>query len=389
MVKLRRHLLFSLAVSGLRGPARALPCVGFATLVAYRLLVTGRGFAMPRRTVSGPEDEQIRNLTARALRERLRALGLPRSGPRKALRLRLAGAEHRVEASFLSKRRRQRVWWAKEQLRWNMTNRDGYVRPPPSLGRGSQNPLCELGECGDAACALYRFRAGCEGVRSDFMNFCAKQIEDHFWQVQTHNDEGLVYCSLGCGCLYFDWELLDQLVTRARLPIDQVWLVDPAFWRNETFSTAELKALRAFGQWFAGVFDVHSFRTARSLKRWCRAFSGQFGLAHVVMECDSVQTHTLTDDADFCRSVLHDEALGLQIFSQRLANRRPGPGRRRGPVPVAPVRCVRRRKEDRLETMQRDQWTSGAWLPDFLVNFPEDEEDPADWIAEDLRRRYR
>ena len=25
------------------------------------------------------------------------------------------------------------------------------------------------------------------------------------------------YCTLGCGCLYFDWELLDRLATSARL----------------------------------------------------------------------------------------------------------------------------------------------------------------------------
>ena len=107
--------------------------------------------------------------------------------------------------------------------------------------------------------ALYRFRGGSEGVRSDFVNFCAKQIEEHFWQVKSRHDEGLVYlvststsnlgwhlaggflkfglanilryCSLGCGCLYFDWELLDQLVTNARpAPRDSATAAEPRVW---------------------------------------------------------------------------------------------------------------------------------------------------------------
>ena len=69
------------------------------------------------------------------MRERLQALELPRSGSRDLLRLRLAGAEHRVEATnagraraelsscgswrqskatALSKRRQQRVRWAQD-----------------------------------------------------------------------------------------------------------------------------------------------------------------------------------------------------------------------------------------------------------------------------------
>ncbi|CAE7567567.1 unnamed protein product [Symbiodinium pilosum] len=315
---------------------------------------------------------RVATTQVRTLRQRLQVLGLPRSGPRARLCLRLAGREHQVKA----------------QLEHGCAPVKDKTQACPMGHAGSRNPLCELGECGDTDCALYRFRGGSEGVRSDFVNFCAKQIEEHFWQVKSRHDEGLVYCSLGCGCLYFDWELLDQLVTNARLRVDQVWLVDTAFWENATFATAETKALRAFCQWYAGEFDIHSFRTGRSLKRWCQAFSGQLGHAHVVMECDSVQTHPLTDDGDFCRSVLHEEALNLQIFSQRLANRRPGPGRRRGPVPVAPVRCVRRRKEDKLEILQRDQWQNGIWLPDYFLHFDNDEEN-ADWITEDLQRRYR
>ncbi|CAE7225863.1 unnamed protein product [Symbiodinium sp. CCMP2592] len=373
-----------------RGSTKSVACVGLATMMAQRLFSTSCGFALPRRPVLNDE-VKFQDLTVRSLRERLQALELPRSGSGDLLRLRLAGAEHRVEATALSKRRQQRVRWAQEQNYWNMSRRGWYVRPPPSLGRGSRNPLCELGECGDTACALYRFRAGCEGVRSDFVNFCAEQIEEHFWKVKSRHDEGLVYCTLGCGCLYFDWELLNRLSTSARFPIHQVWVVDRAFWKNATVASDEFKALNAFSQWFAGTFDLHAFRTVRSLKRWCSAFSGQFGRAHVVMECDSVQTHALTDDSSFCRSVLHEEALSLQIFSQRLARRRPGPGRRRAPVPVAPVRCVRRRKEDSLETLQRDQWTSGAWTPDYLIDFMQEDglQDPADWIAEDLQRRYR
>lgn len=43
--------------------------------------------------------------------------------------------------------------------------------------------------------ALYRFRAGSEGVRGDFVNFCTKHIEDHFLSIRQSCDDGLV--SLG------------------------------------------------------------------------------------------------------------------------------------------------------------------------------------------------
>ncbi|CAE7655051.1 unnamed protein product [Symbiodinium sp. CCMP2456] len=150
-------------VTALLASTRSVAYVGLATLTANRLFATSWGFAVPRRPVLN-EEVKFQGLNVRSLRERLQALDLPRSGSGDVLRLRLAGAEHRVEATALSKRRRQRVRWAQEQHYWNLSRRGWYVRPPPSLGRGSRNPLCELGECGDTACALYRFRAGCEGT---------------------------------------------------------------------------------------------------------------------------------------------------------------------------------------------------------------------------------
>ena len=67
--------------------------------------------------------------------------------------------------------------------------------------------------------------------------------------------------------------------------------MDRAFWKNATVASDEFKALNAFSQWqgtqirgpvgqspacmevralrFAGTFDLHAFRTVRSLKRWC------------------------------------------------------------------------------------------------------------------------
>ena len=132
---------------------------------------------------------------------------------------------------------------------WNLTVTKHDVQPARSLGWGSRNPLCDLGECGDINCqvlrkqfleatggrsmtlsmrmpnrswhicvahsffykiynaslwfptwcigpgALYRFRAGSEGVRGDFVNFCTKHIEDQFLSVRQSRDDGLV--SLG------------------------------------------------------------------------------------------------------------------------------------------------------------------------------------------------
>lgn len=322
--------------------------------------------------------EEYEKLTAQQLRDRLKALGLPTSGRKAQLRRRLAGREHRVEAQPLSNRKRLRVRWALKEGKWNLTVAKHYVHPPQSLGRGSRNPLCDLGECGDINCALYRFRAGSETVRSDFLKFCYKHIEEHFIKCK---DDGLVYCSLGCGCLYFDWELLNLL--NERLSIAQVWLVDPAF--RGTSDSAEARALTAFGRWFSGAFDIYCFASAKKLTKWAAAFHR--GRAHVVMQCDSVQTFPILKDRDFCDAVLEDNAINLQIFSQRLQRRRPGPGRRRGPMPVAAVRSLRRftGEEETFETLQSDYWQNGTWVPDFL-SFAEDLQDS--WISE-LEQRYR
>ncbi|CAL1158896.1 unnamed protein product [Cladocopium goreaui] len=169
---------------------------------------------------------------------------------------------------------------------------------------------------------------------------------------------GKMYCSLGCGCLYFDWELLNLL--NERLSIAQVWLVDPAF--RGTSDSAEARALTAFGRWFSGAFDIYCFASAKKLTKWAAAFHR--GRAHVVMQCDSVQTFPILKDRDFCDAVLEDNAINLQIFSQRLQRRRPGPGRRRGPMPVAAVRSLRRftGEEETFETLQSDYWQNGTLL---------------------------
>ena len=124
-----------------------------------------------------------------------------------------------------------------------------------------------------------------------------------------------------------------------RLSIAQVWLVDPAC---GTSDSAEARALTAFGRWplgallvtchdmsymslitstslnrsknesllnavfewtcfasnpfgqsssqprFSGAFDIHCFASAKKLTKWAAAFDR--GRAHVVMQCDSVQS---------------------------------------------------------------------------------------------------
>eukprot|EP00434_Breviolum_minutum_P008221 symbB.v1.2.007252.t1/scaffold401.1/size211429/23 len=335
--------------------------------------------------------EEYQKLKALQLKDRLKALGLPTTGCKALLQLRLAGREHRVEVDPLSDRKRLRVRWALKEGNWNLTVAKHDVQPARSLGRGSRNPLCDLGECGDINCALYRFRAGSEGVRGDFVNFCTKHIEDHFLSIRQSRDDGLVYCSLGCGSLYFDWELLNLL--QSRLSIAQVWLVDPAY-RGNASDSAALRALTAFGRWFSGDFDIHYFVSAKKLTKWAAAF-GERGRAHVVMQCDSVQTFSILDkDRDFCSAVLAEDAINLQIFSQRLQRRRPGPGRRRGPVPVAAVRSLRRfigtEKEEAFETLECDRWQNGTWVPEFLCGFHAEDLSPVnDWVEEELERRYR
>lgn len=296
------------------------------------------------------------------LRERLRERGLPVSGLKADLLERLSGRSFRITATKLAESKRRAVREAVDGAAWEMSLDDWYVRPPKLLPRGGRNPICQLGECGDELCALYRFKSGCEQVRSEFLEFCVRQI----MQRSLGTADGITYCTLGCGCLYFDWELIDRLVHVEGLSVAQIWLVEKAYRRNAVEHKPALRARKAFSSWFAGLgIEVHAFRSAKVLRQWVQAFPA-VGRAHVVVQCDAVDTAPILDsDGDFCRAVTGDGALNLQAYSQLLSRRRPGPGRRRDPVRSVPVRRVRERQsggDGSFRLLEEDSWRDGRWV---------------------------
>lgn len=312
--------------------------------------------------------DDFAELSVARLKQQLREKGLPVSGRKLDLIERLSGSSNRVSAVPFSDIGRRAVRNAIDSGGWQMSLMDWYVRPPQVLPRGLRNPLCDLGECGDDNCALYRLRPGAEAVRPEILDFCTGQIVKHAEGLQERGAAGLVYCSLGCGCLYFDWELLDRLLRSEGVHVAQVWLVERCYRQGSNESGRAIRAREAFARWFANWgIEIHAFKSANALKRWLRAFPAA-GQADVLVQCDAVDTGPiLDDDDDFRRLVAHAGALNLQAYSQLLARRRPGPGRRRDPVASVPVRRARQRTGDdeaSFVLLQEDTWKDGRWVRD-------------------------
>ena len=329
-------------------------------LCAWVACPAAAGLRGPASAAAAPRGDAA-TATVERLRWRLGELGLPRHGRKAELAERLAGLGHRVSAARLPESGRRAVLTALEGGAWRMSELDGYARPPRVLGR-APNPLRELGECGDAECALCRFREGCETVREDVLEFCAERIAAHARGLGGE----VTYCSLGCGALHFDWRLLERL-QREGVRVPQVWLLERCYRPGLSDSEIVLKARDAFTSWFTGSgTEVHAFKTAKALKQWVAAFP-RAGQADVIMQCDAVDTHPILEaDKDFRRVVARDGALGLQAFSQLTERRRPGPGRRRAPVPSVPVRRVLRRgggEDAALLVLEEATWRRGRWVP--------------------------
>eukprot|EP00929_Paragymnodinium_shiwhaense_P086637 TRINITY_DN47116_c0_g1_i1.p1 TRINITY_DN47116_c0_g1~~TRINITY_DN47116_c0_g1_i1.p1 ORF type:complete len:420 (-),score=66.63 TRINITY_DN47116_c0_g1_i1:284-1543(-) len=359
-------------------PSGCLTVLAYKTWALCCLLAALRG--SPRSSYDSSQalvlpSGALRELKVVQLKQRLRQLGLPVSGRKHELIERLQGRSHLVRSSGgMSFQRRAVVRDTFRAGQWTLDLRDDYVRPPKSLQGSLSNPLCVLGECGDENCALYRFRPGNEPVRDDLVSYSAEKVLEHV----KNSPKGLVYCSLGCGSLYFDWELLDRLVNVERVAIEQVWLVDPVFHPNSTENSHARLALAAFARWFSDCkFQVQCFQNTRALHRWAFAFQ-MHAKADIVIQCDAVETLDLLDDdpesdnedsgrlgrgCKFRSAVCSEEALNLQMYSQLLGRRKPGPGRRRDPVPVAPVRRVRRRSgaEDYFHLVETQSWKDGGW----------------------------
>ncbi|CAK0911152.1 unnamed protein product, partial [Prorocentrum cordatum] len=245
---------------------------------------------------------------------------------------------------------------------WQLALRDSYVRPPERFPDGARNPLSALGECADEDCALTRVSGGQERVRPEFLEYCVDQIV-RFANVTGH--DGLTYCTLGCGCLYFDWELLDRL-RREGVRVSQVWLLERCYrkrYRKIGWHLPVMRARSQFSRWFANAgIEIYAFSFARQLKQWAKAFRTN-GQAHVVVQCDAVETaHLLDSDQEFVRAVMRDGAINLQVYSQCLHRRVGGTSRRR----TAPVRRLRRLEAGREaalhlleERRYKDGWAVG------------------------------
>ncbi|CAK0911155.1 unnamed protein product, partial [Prorocentrum cordatum] len=244
---------------------------------------------------------------------------------------------------------------------WQLALRDSYVRPPERFPDGARNPLSALGECADEDCALTRVSGGQERVRPEFLEYCVDQIV-RFANVTGH--DGLTYCTLGCGCLYFDWELLDRL-RREGVRVSQVWLLERCYrkrYRKIGWHLPVMRARSQFSRWFANAgIEIYAFSFARQLKQWAKAFRTN-GQAHVVVQCDAVETaHLLDSDQEFVRAVMRDGAINLQVYSQCLHRRVGGTSRRR----TAPVRRLRRLEAGReaaLHLLEERRYKDGQWV---------------------------
>lgn len=303
----------------------------------------------------------LKNLTKRRLQEELRSRGLPISGLKAELVKRLNGTSYRVRHTAFPQKRRMAVRGAVGSGDWQLALRDCYVKPPERFPDGARNPLCDLGECADEDCALTRVNGGQERVRSEFLEYCVDQIVQF---AKTTGHDGLTYCTLGCGCLYFDWELLDRL-RREGVRVSQVWLLERCYrkrYRKVGWHGPVMRARSQFSSWFANTgIEIYAFPFARQLKQWAKAFRTN-GQAHVVVQCDAVETaHLLDSDQEFVRAVVRDGAINLQVYSQCLHHRTGGSSRRR----VAPVRRLRRFEaggEAEFRLLEERRYKDGQWV---------------------------
>jgi len=300
--------------------------------------------------------------TVAYLQRRLREKGLPVSGRKAALIKRLNGTNYQVLGTPVPKSLRRAVRKAMLNGAWQMSLRNSHVHPPQALISRQKNPICELGECGDSNCALYRLKDDFEHIRPDILEYFTQKITTHANGLERWS---LTYLSLGCGLLHFDWQLIERLIHHEGISLVKIWLVDPIFRPSSKFSDRASRARDAFANWFADAgFEIHTFPTAKVFHRWALAFP-EFGKADVVMQCDAVETGPIIDkNAEFRHDVAHPGALNLQAYSQLLERRRPGPGRRRAPRRSVPVRRMRVREdtqEAEFNLLEEHTWKDGKW----------------------------
>lgn len=299
--------------------------------------------------------------TLEELQNQLRQVGMPTSGNKGALLERLAGKSYRVRGKPLldAVKRQVREAWRNG---WQLTTRDGYARPPASID-SSSNPLEVLGECSDCYCALCRVAKGREKVRPDIQKFFVRQLlrhlPDHFLaQSSTSAADGAVYCSIGSGALYFDWELL-ELLHMEGIQIGQIWLVDRSYKGRAADLKLVRQAVEAFSSWHSEGPEIHVFANHSVLARWAAALP-HVGKADIVVHCDAIQANNIIEDPDFLRSVVADGAFFLQAYSQECGSASSS----------FPVKCFGQITGGDVKIFRKKAWKGGFWSSD-----KEDEED--------------
>ena len=163
---------------------------------------------------------------------------------------------------------------------WDLDERCGALRPPERLRGGAPNPLACLAECGDPQCGCNRLRN--PTVRGSF----ALKILDNAAPQRPAPGRGgfrsfvaarrLVYASVGCGLLYFDFDVVRRL--RKRLAVSTVVLVD------EIYREDPPEALGAFAAYFYDV-EVLYFGSIAAYRAAVRR-DGRLA-ADVLVQCDA------------------------------------------------------------------------------------------------------
>lgn len=209
-----------------------------------------------------------------------------------------------------TRRRLQQDW---NRGMWSLSLRNECVRPPDRLSDGAENPLKWLGECDDVKCGLCRLYPGSEKVRDDVLEFSLEQVRKEPWL-----KDGLTYCAVGCGSLYFDWSFL-EILRQEGVPIRQVWLVERCY-RPGACRKAEADGVRqardAFVSWFADVpgLEIHAFSSYGMLLEWVLQYP-EVGKANLLTQQDAPGADAAKEDPDFCTTVMADGALLLESYT--------------------------------------------------------------------------
>jgi len=166
---------------------------------------------------------------------------------------------------------------------------DGDVHPTKYIA-GFRNPLSELGECGN--CPLSRLIDGRENLRTEgrenlragFRELAVQEIKERF--EGAARSEGLIYCTLACGFLYFDWELLNRLQYDEGVRIREVWVIEVLDRPGMADQPRMRRALSAFAGWFNGEVNVLAFPSLPLFEEFIVGIPEE-ERAHVLMRCDA------------------------------------------------------------------------------------------------------